>query len=103
MFIGHFGLAFAAKRATPRVSLATLFAAAQLADLLWPFLLALGLEQVRVEPGNTAFTPLDFVSYPFSHSLLMLIVWGLAYGWIYSAVTKRNGRARMVLAGLVIS
>src|SRR4026209_2837546 len=73
MFIGHFGLSFAAKRATPRVSLSVLFAAAAFADLFWPVLLALGLEQVRIDPGNTAFTPLDFVSYPYSHSLLMLL------------------------------
>jgi hypothetical protein len=43
-----------------------LFAAAQLADLMWPFLLAAGIEQVRIEPGITAFTPLDFVSYAVS-------------------------------------
>jgi membrane-bound metal-dependent hydrolase YbcI (DUF457 family) len=82
MFIGHFGLALAAKRAAPRVSLATLFGAAQFADLLWPLLVASGIEQVRIDPGNTASTPLDFVSYPYSHSLLMLIVWGLMFGWI---------------------
>ena len=76
MFIGHFALGLAAKRATPRLSLASLFAAADLADLLWPVLVALGLEQVRIVPGITAFTPLDFLSYPYSHSLLLLAVWG---------------------------
>jgi len=70
MFIGHFALGFAAKRAAPRLSLAALFAAAQLADVIWPFLLAAGVEQVRIQPGITAFTPLDFISYPYSHSLL---------------------------------
>ena len=72
MFIGHFAVGFAAKRAAPRLSLAVLFAAAQFADLLWPVLVALGIEQVRIQPGITAFTPLDFVSYPHSHSLLFL-------------------------------
>lgn len=76
MFVGHFALGFAAKRAAPRTSLGLLFAAAQFADLLWPPLLALGLEQVRIDPANTAFTPLDFVSYPYSHSLALMIVWG---------------------------
>jgi hypothetical protein len=64
VFIGHLALGFAAKRVAPRVSLALLLGAAQLADILWPFFLALGLEQVRIDPGNTALTPLDFVSYP---------------------------------------
>jgi hypothetical protein len=79
MFIGHFALGFAAKRAAPRVSLAVLGAATQIADLLWPFFLAAGVEQVRIDPGNTAVTPLDFVSYPYSHSLLFLIIWGILF------------------------
>jgi hypothetical protein len=103
MFIGHFALGFAAKRATPHVSLAMLFAAAQLADLLWPFLLAAGIEHVRIDPGNTVFTPLDFVSYPYSHSLLTLIVWGVALGYGYTTLRHVNGRTFGVLAGLVVS
>lgn len=38
MFVGHFAIAFGAKRAVPAVSLGTLFIAAQLADLVWPVL-----------------------------------------------------------------
>ena len=102
MFVGHFALGFAAKRVTPRVSLAVLFAAAQLADLLWPVLVAFGLEQVRIDPGNTAFTPLDFVSYPYSHSLLLLVVWGITFGWLYRLLTG-DGRAFLVIAALVVS
>ena len=41
MFIGHFAVGFGAKSAAPRVSLGTLFLAAQWIDLLWPTLLAL--------------------------------------------------------------
>ena len=72
MFIGHFGLAFGAKKAAPAVSLGALFLACQFADLLWPTLVLLGFERVEIEPGATAFTPLDFVSYPYSHSLVAL-------------------------------
>jgi len=100
MFVGHFALGFAAKRATPRTSLAVLFAAAQLADLLWPVLLAVGLEQVRLEPGNTAFTPLDFVSYPYSHSLALLAVWGVALAAI---VRPKPDRTALILGLLVVS
>jgi len=102
MFVGHFALGFAAKRAAPRVSLAVLFAAAQFADLLWPFLLAAGAEQVRLDPGNTAFTPLDFVSFPYSHSLLMLVVWGVVFAAVYGRVTHVRGAA-FLLAALVVS
>ena len=100
MFLGHYALGLAAKRVTPGLSLGVLLAAAQLADILWPLLLALGLEHVRIEPGNTAFTPLNFVSYPYSHSLALLIVWGLAMGWIFA---RRHRHGIAIVAALVVS
>ena len=72
MFIGHYALAFGAKRVAPMMSLGTLFLACQFADLLWPTLLVLGLEVVEIDPGNTVVTPLNFVSYPYSHSFVVL-------------------------------
>jgi membrane-bound metal-dependent hydrolase YbcI (DUF457 family) len=103
MFIGHFAVGFAAKRAAPQVSLAMLFLAAQLADVLWPFLLAAGVESVRIDPGNTAFTPLDFVSYPYSHSLLLLAVWAFALGYAYKGVRRASPRTAVLIAALVLS
>jgi hypothetical protein len=102
MFIGHFALGFAAKRVAPRLSLAALLAAVALADIIWPFLVALGIEQVRIDPGNTAFTPLDFVSYPYSHSLVFLSLWGVLFGLI-CAGTVHDRRAVPIAAALVIS
>jgi hypothetical protein len=102
MFIGHFGLALAAKRLAPRASLAVLILAAQLADVMWPVLVAVGIEQVRIDPGNTAFTPLDFVAYPYSHSLLLLVLWGVILGLLTR--THVGGRTAIPLvAGLVVS
>jgi hypothetical protein len=74
MFIGHFAVGFAAKRFAPRTSLGWLIGAALFLDLLWPVLVPAGIESVRIDPGNTAFTPLDFVYYPWSHSALMTLV-----------------------------
>jgi len=102
MFIGHFGLSFAVKRATPRVNLATLFAAAQLPDLVWPVLVAAGVEQVRIDPGNTSFTPLAFVSYPWSHSLLLVAVWAAGFAVLHRLRTG-DSRAFPVLIALVLS
>ena len=93
MFIGHFALGLAAKPQAPHVSLAMLFVAAQLADLVWPVLVAVGVEQVRIDPGNTAFTPLDFVSYPYSHSLLALVIWGLLLAWAYRLLAGNGPRS----------
>ena len=102
MFIGHLALGFAAKRVLPTTSLAVLFVAVQLADLLWPILVAAGIEHVRIDPGNTAVTPLDFVSYPYSHSLVFLILWGVIFGALYRAVARERA-ALLVLAALVVS
>ena len=102
MFVGHLALGLAAKRASPRVSLAVLFSAAQLADILWPVFIAIGVEEVRVAPGITAFTPFDFVSYPYSHSLIFLIGWGVLFGVLYRRITGDRA-ALLVIAALVVS
>jgi hypothetical protein len=100
MFIGHYAVALAAKKAAPKTSLGTLFLAAQFIDLLWPILLLLGLEHVRIDPGNTAFTPMDFYDYPISHSLLTVVGWSLAFGLVYF-FAKRERKAAWIL-GLVV-
>lgn len=88
MFIGHFAVGFAAKKFAPRTSLAALLAAPLFADLLWPVFLLLGWEHVRIDPGNTRYTPLDLWDYPWSHSLLMLIVWATAFAVIYQLIAR---------------
>lgn len=102
MFLGHFGAGMVGKRAAPGVSLGTLFLAVQFVDLLWPTLLLLGIERVTIDPGNTAITPLDFVSYPVSHSLLMVALWGAAFGLVYWMVRK-DLRGAVVLSVAVFS
>jgi len=92
----------ATKKADHRPSLGTTFLAAQFIDLLWPFLLMAGLERVEVDPGNTAFTPLRFVSYPFSHSLTGVLIWSVLFGGVYYAL-KRNGRTALLVALLVLT
>jgi membrane-bound metal-dependent hydrolase YbcI (DUF457 family) len=102
MFIGHYAVGFGAKKAAPGISLGTLFLASQLVDLLWPLFLLLGIEHVRIDPGNTSMTPLDFYDYPFTHSLAGAIVWGIALGAVHFAI-KRNRRSAALLALVVIS
>ena len=53
VFIGHFAVGFASKRAAPRASLGVLMAAPLFLDLLWPIFLIAGIESVRIDPGNT--------------------------------------------------
>ncbi len=100
MFLGHFGVAFGAKTQQTRVSLGTLFLAAQLADLVWPTLLLLGVERVNIVPHATATNPFDFVHYPFTHSLLGELAGGLLLGLIYWLITRKAKGA--LLVGLLV-
>lgn len=102
MFVGHYAVALVAKRVAPRASLGTLFFAAQFLDLLWPLLLLTNVEHVRIDPGNTTFTPLDFYDYPISHSLLMTLLWGAVIAVLYFAV-RRRGATALVVGGVVVS
>ena len=102
MFIGHYGVALGAKKVKNAPSLGTLFLASQFIDLIWPLFILVGIEKVKVEPGNTAFTPLNFVSYPYSHSLLAVLIWAILFGLIYYFI-KKNLKNSILLGGLVLS
>jgi membrane-bound metal-dependent hydrolase YbcI (DUF457 family) len=101
MFIGHFAVGLASKRYAPKTSLGTLIAAAVLLDLLWPILVLMGWEQVRLDPGNTAFTPLDFVSYPISHSLVGAIGWATLFALLYYIFRRYSVSAAVIWIGVV--
>jgi hypothetical protein len=103
MFLGHFGVGFGAKRAARGVSLGTLFAACQLADLLWPTLVLFGIERFKIRPGITVVTPLDFVSYPYSHSLVALSAWGVLFGALYALINRSRVAAATTLVVVVVS
>lgn len=96
MFLGHHAVALAAKRVAPQTSLGVLMGAALLLDLVWPVLVLAGVERFRVEPGNTAFTPLAFDSYPFSHSLLTSLGIAAVLASAYWSVTRYQPGAWMV-------
>jgi hypothetical protein len=102
MFVGHFAVGMAGKKLAPGASLAWLWFAAIFADVLWPVLLAFGAENVRILRRSQAYMPLDFVNFPWSHSLLMLVIWGALFAAFWRNVPggKRIG---LVLGALVVS
>jgi len=102
MLLGHYGVAFGAKRALPRTSLGTLVLAAQLLDELWPIFLVLGIERARPAPGLMAANSLEFVYYPFSHSLAAAIVWSLLLGGAYYGL-RHDRRSATIIGVLVLS
>ena len=101
MFIGHHAVGFAAKRWAPRTSLGTLFVAATLLDLLWPISVILGIEHLTfaAHPA-TPFLRFEFVYYPWTHSLLMALVWSAAFALLYWIVTRYAAGA--VVAGIAV-
>jgi membrane-bound metal-dependent hydrolase YbcI (DUF457 family) len=101
MFIGHFGPGLAVKKVAPQLSLGTLVFASMFIDLLWPIFILFGFEWVEVDPGNTIVTPLNFVHYPLSHSLLGVIIWALLFGGIYFFI-KKNVKNALLLGALVV-
>jgi len=102
MFIGHFGVGLGAKKIDTKPSLGTLFFAAQFVDLLWPIFLLLGIEKVKIDPSNIGLNPLNFIYFPFSHSLIAVIIWGIVFGAVHYFV-KKNFKTALLLGALVVS
>jgi hypothetical protein len=99
MFIGHYGVAFVARGIEPRVPLWAYFIAVQWVDILWCVLVLLGVERVHIEPGVNPSGPLVFDYYPYSHSLLAGVLWGLAAFCAYLLIARARDAQR---AGLVL-
>jgi hypothetical protein len=92
----------AAKRVAPKPSLGTLVLAALLVDGIWPFMLLMGWERVEIVPGTTAVVPLQFVSYPYTHSLVAGVLWAALLGGGYY-ILRRDGNGTAWIAALVLS
>jgi hypothetical protein len=102
MFVGHLAVAMVAKRASPSLSLGWFVAAATALDLLWPIFVLTGIERVSIVPGATPFTPFVFDYYPWSHSLLMSVVWGAVLAGI-ARWRRASVQDAMILGALVVS
>src|SRR2546422_6938590 len=77
MFVGHYGVSFAAKRGDRSIPLWVLFVAVQLLDVSWSLFVFFGIEKVRIVPGITASNPLDLYYMPYTHSLVAALLWSL--------------------------
>lgn len=103
MFIGHYGVSFAAKRADPSIPLWTLFIAVQLLDVFWAPFVLLGIEKVRIVPGITASNPLDLYYMPYTHSLLAAVLWSAGAFLVYRLLAPRPKRpAAAALVGVAV-
>jgi len=102
VFIGHFAVAFAAKKVSPKTSLGTLVLAAEWVDFIFPILLLVGLEHAGIKSGANPFLALDLSDYPISHSLVAGLGWSLLLGGVVFR-RSRDARAALVVGGAVLS
>jgi hypothetical protein len=91
MFVGHYGVAFAAKSERNRIPLWILFIAVQFLDYIWATLVLLGIEKLRVIKGFTAGSMLDSYYHPYSHSLIAAIAWSAIAAVVYKVFCSRHG------------
>ena len=105
MFVGHYGVSFAAKRVAPAVPLWVLFIAVQLLDVFWAPFILLGIEKARIVPGITASNPLDLYYMPYTHSLVAALLWsgGAVFAYRLFAWRRREGSAAFVVGLAVLS
>ena len=102
MFIGHYGAALAAKRWTPRLSLAWLFLAVQLVDVLFAVFVLGGIEKVRIVPGFTETNSYDLYFMPYTHGLVGALVWSALAALAVRALLRDEGGAAALVIGLCV-
>jgi hypothetical protein len=102
MFVGHYGVSFAAKKIDQSIPLWVLFLAVQFLDVLWAPFVLLGIEKVRIVPGITATNPLDLYYMPYTHSLVAALFWSCAGGLFYQLVARPSRRHASIIIGLAV-
>jgi len=104
MFVGHYGVAFAAKPAVKIVPLWIYFIAVQWLDVVWSILVLLGIEKLHIVPGFTQANPYDLYYMPYTHSLPGAVVLSLALGAIVAAaVAERRAAAFLIVSAAAFS
>src|SRR2546422_3345052 len=105
MFVGHYGVSFAARSVEKTIPLWVVFLAVQLLDVFWSLFVLLGVEKVRIVPGITASNPLDLYYMPYTHSLVGALLWSLGAYVAYRLIRRfgASHRAALLVAVAVFS
>jgi hypothetical protein len=104
MFIGHYGVAFAAKPFQRPIPLWLLFIAVQWLDVMWSVLVMLGIEKLRIVKGFTEANSMDLYYMPYTHGLLGALALSVALGGIAILFLRdRKAATFAVITGAVFS
>lgn len=101
MGVGHAAVAIGAAKVAPRVNAGWLLFAAFLADFLLGIFALAGLEQTHVPPDYASRHYLTF-TFPYSHGLVPLILWGALFGFLVSRVQHDDRRRVFLLVGALV-
>jgi len=102
VFVGHYGISFAAKRVDPAIPLWVLFLAVQLLDFIWAPLILLGVERLRIVPGITASNPMDLYYMPYTHSLVAAVIWSCVAAACYQVLVRPARSRSSAVIGLAV-
>jgi hypothetical protein len=97
MFVGHYGVSFAARPVGRSVPLWVWFIAVQWIDIVWSVLVLLGIEKLRVIPGFTEANAYDLYYMPYTHGLPGSIVLSFVLGALVALFTPGNRATTIVL------
>jgi hypothetical protein len=100
MFIGHYGVAYAARTAAPKAPLAAYFLAVQALDVLFSVFVLSGIEHMEIVHKYTSYNPYRLYDMPITHSLAGSIAWAVAVGIIATVV--RLPRRESLWLGLAV-
>lgn len=104
MFVGHYGVALAAKGLQPGRSLGGLFVATQLLDVTYAALLLAQVERVSIDPDGSGPAGVEMEFVPLSHGLVgATALAALTYVAVASTGPRRARRHRAAaLVGAVV-
>ncbi len=102
MFIGHYGVAYAAKAVAPKAPLAAYFLAVQALDVLFSVFVLGGIEHLEIVHQYTRYNPYRLYDMPITHSLVGSLGWAVAVG-IVAAVLRLPRRESLWLGLAVFS
>ena len=103
MGVGHAAVALAATGIVRRVNVGWLIFAALLADFALGVFALVGLEQAHI-PADYARRHYLTFTFPYSHGLMPLLVYGVAAGFLISRSTSSNRtRTLLIVAAVVVS
>jgi hypothetical protein len=104
MFVGHYGISFAAKALQPSLPLSGLMVSTQVLDLVWSTLVLLGVEKMRITPKFTATNDIDLYYMPYSHGLPAALGWSaLTGGMTYYVLPNCSLISAVVMAAVCFS